>query len=734
MNRKNIDFINMVHLRGPNIWAYRPVIEALVDIGELEDFPSNTIPGFYDRLNAWLPTLIEHRCSVGERGGFLQRVRQGTWPGHILEHVALELQGLAGMPGGLGRARETPVRGVYKVIVRAWHEPLTRAALYAARDLVMAAIEDRPYDVQGAVDELRELADGLTLGPSTACIVDAADDRDIPAIRLSQANLLQLGYGASQRRIWTAETSRTSAIAEGISRNKDLTRQLLSDCGVPVPEGQLVDSAQAAWEAAESIGLPVVIKPSDGNHGRGVFTNLRTRAEVDAAYAIAVDEGSGVIVESFIAGDEHRLLVVGGRLVAAARGELAQVVGDGRSNVLELIEAQINSDPRRGSDEDHPLNFIRIDSAARLELARQNMDGHTVPPAGVEVVIQRNGNVSHDVTDEVHPEVAEMVSLAARVVGLDIAGIDLVTRDISRPLAEQGGAIVEVNAGPGLLMHLKPASGTPRPVGRAIVDELFPADDDGRIPVIGITGSSDKTGTARLITHLLMLTGRSVGLACSHGLFLGQRQVEQTDSAHWEAGRRVLLNPAVQVAVIENGARVILGEGLPYDRCQVGVVTAIDPAMTWPEFHMRDPEQLRQVFRTQVDVVLRGGVAVLNADDPMVADLAPLCDGGVIFFSTDEASPVVASHLASGARAVVARAHSLVLAEGGIEIPVLSGAELPRAILQDEALLRQTLAALAVAWGLGMDVDMMRTGVRTWDSSQIEAVREAPDATKLLRV
>ncbi|WP_269498903.1 cyanophycin synthetase [Castellaniella sp. S9] len=725
MNRKYIDFINMVHLRGPNIWAYRPVIEALVDIGGLEDCPSNTIPGFAERLSAWLPSLIEHRCSIGERGGFLQRLREGTWAGHILEHVALEMQSLAGMPGGLGRARETPVRGVYKVIIRAWHEPLARAALYAARDLVMAAIEDRAYDVQGAVDRLRGLADGLNLGPSTACIVDAADDRDIPAIRLSEANLLQLGYGAGQRRIWTAETSCTSAIAEDISRNKDLTRRLLSACGVPVPRGRLVGSAGEAWEAAESIGLPVVLKPSDGNHGRGVFTNLGSRAEVDAAYAVAVDEGSGVIVERFVSGDEHRLLVVGGRLIAAARGETAGVVGDGHSTVRQLIESQINSDPRRGSDEDHPLNPIRLDSAARLELARQGMDGDTVPPAGAEVMVQRNGNVSHDVTDRVHPQVAEQVSLAARVVGLDIAGIDLVARDISRPLEEQDGAVVEVNAGPGLLMHLKPASGTPRPVGQAIVEYLFPDGGDGRVPVVGVSGTRGKTSVARLVAHLLQLGGCPVGLACSDGLFFGQRQVERADCATWEAGRRVLLNPAVQAAVIENGGRVILGEGLSYDRCRIGVVTAIDPAGTWPEFHMTQPEQLCQVYRTQVDVVLPGGAGVLNADDPLVAGLAPLCDGAVVFYSTDEASPVVAAHLAAGGRAVAVRDRHIVLAEGGIEIPVLACAELGPPAGGVEGGLSHLQAALAVAWMLDIDVDMMRAGVRAWWAARQPPAHEA---------
>jgi cyanophycin synthetase len=470
------------------------------------------------------------------------------------------------------------------------------AALYAARDLVMAAIEDRPFDVQAAIDELRELSDDLRLGPSTACIVDAADDRDIPTIRLSEANLVQLGYGARQRRIWTAETDRTSAIAESISRDKDLTKSLLSACGVPVPEGRLVETAQEAWEAAESIGLPVVVKPCDGNHGRGVFTNLMTQAEIETAYAIAVDEGSGVVVERFIRGDEHRLLVVGDRMVAAARGDAATIVGDGVGTVKELMESQLNSDPRRGRGEDHPLNFIRLDSAAMLELSRQNLAPDSIPPAGTQVLIQRNGNVSIDVTDAVHPSVAAAVALAARVVGLDIAGVDLVAEDISQPLEGQRGAIVEVNAGPGLLMHLKPAAGEPRPVGKAIIDHLFPDGDNGYIPIVGVSGSRGKTTVARLVAHLLQLNGQYTGLACSTGLFFARRHVQKTDGANWAAGRRVLLNRVVQAAVIENGCRSILSEGLAYDRCHVGVVTNLDQAEAYPEFYVDDAEHVAKRF------------------------------------------------------------------------------------------------------------------------------------------
>ncbi|MBU6491487.1 MAG: cyanophycin synthetase [Burkholderiales bacterium] len=715
MPKRDIDILDVKSLRGPNIWTYRPVLEAWVDIGELEDFPSNTIPGFYERLSTWIPTLIEHRCSIGERGGFLQRLREGTWPGHILEHVTLELQNLAGMPGGFGKARETSTRGVYKVIVRAWHEEVTRAALYAARDLVMAAIEDRPYDVDAAVTRLRDMTDSLCLGPSTACIVDAADDRDIPAIRLNEGNLVQLGYGASQRRIWTAETDRTSAIAESISRDKDLTKRLLSACGVPVPEGRLVESAEDAWDAAEDIGVPVVVKPCDANHGRGVFTNLRTRAEIEAAFAVAEEEGSGVLVERFVPGNEHRLLVVGRRVVAAARGEPVSIIGDGRSSIRDLIEQQINTDPRRGSLEDSPLNPVRLDSAARLEIARQGFEGDSVPPAGQSVLIQRNGNVAIDVTDQVHPSVAAHVALAARVVGLDIAGVDLVAEDISQPLEGQRGAIVEVNAGPGLLMHLKPAEGKPRPVGQAIIQHLFPPGDSGRIPVVGITGTRGKTLVARLVARLLQLNGQRVGLACSDGLFLGRRQIQQGNAANWQGARKVLLNRAVEAAVCENGTRSILGEGLAYDRCQVGVITNLDPDAPLPEYSINEPEQMANVMRTQVDVVLPDGVAVLNADDARVAEMASLCDGEVIFFSLAPASPTLAAHRAIGGRCVFARDGYLIMARGQDEMPLVELASVPVARPgQPRLQVENVLAAVGAAWALDVPAGLLRTGIETF--------------------
>ncbi|MFC7298221.1 cyanophycin synthetase [Herminiimonas aquatilis] len=718
MNNKTIDIIDVLSLRGPNIWTYRPVLEAWVDIGDLEDSPSNTIPGFYERLTAWLPSLVEHHCGVGVHGGFLMRVREGTWPGHIMEHVMIELQNLAGMQSGFGKARETSKRGVYKVVVRARHEEVSRAALVAARDLVMAAIEDKPFDVKSTVDHLRSILESVALGPSTGCIVEAATDRRIPSMRLNDGNLVQLGYGIKQRRIWTAETDQTSAIAETISRDKELTKTLLQSCGVPVPEGSIVDSANAAWDAAESIGLPVVVKPLDGNHGRGVSINLNTEAEVRAAFELAEQESSDVIVERFVRGDEHRLLVVGGKLVAAARGEEAWITGDGASTVMQLIESQLNSDPRRGSSEEHPLNLILTDPdddprPVLLQLARQGFTTESMPKEGERVLVQRNGNVSCDVTDQVHPTVAAAAALAARIVGLDIAGVDMVIEDISKPLNEQGGAIVEVNAGPGLLMHLKPADGPARPVGRAIVDHLFAEDESGRIPIVGVTGSHGTTAVSRLIAWLLHLQGTYVGLACKDGLFLHQRQVTKKSSDNWDASRQVLINRMVETAVFENDSKAILSEGLAYDWCQIGVVTNIDPAGSLPEFYIDDADQMSRVARTQVDVVLPTGVAVLNAADARVAELASLCDGSVIFFAASAGTAAIATHLEEGQRAVFLRDGQIVLASGKEEILI------PHAAPDVASLNIETvLAAIAAAWALGVSPDLMRVGIESFEPTE----------------
>ncbi|HEY8605908.1 MAG TPA: cyanophycin synthetase [Noviherbaspirillum sp.] len=718
MNNKTIEIINVMSLRGPNIWTYRPAIEAWVDIGDLEDSPSNTIPGFYERLTAWLPGLEEHHCGVGERGGFLQRLREGTWPAHIMEHVMIELQNLAGVQTGFGKARSTSKRGLYKLVVRARYEPVSRLALQAARDIVMAAIEDRPYDVVAMVQQLTDLAEDVGLGPSTANIVDAAVERRIPSLRLNEGNLVQLGYGARSRRIWTAETDQTSAISESISSDKDLTKRLLQSCGVPVPEGRVVSSPEDAWDAAQDIGIPVVVKPSDANHGRGVSTDLTTREQVEAAYALADEEGSDVIVERFIRGNEHRLLVVGGKLVAAAKGEIATVTGDGVSHITALIESQINTDPRRGDLEEFPLNRITYeeDPTVLLVLERQGFGPDSVPPKGKVVLVQRHGNVAFDCTDEVHPEVAAAASLAARIVGLDIAGVDLVAEDISRPLEEQGGAIVEVNAGPGLLMHLKPATGKPRNVGQAIVGHLFPNEEDGRIPVVGVSGSRGKTLVARLAGLMLKLHGHNTAVACSDGLFLDQRLMDGKDAATWAAGHRVLVNRAVQAAVFEHSFRRIVTEGIAYDRCHVGVVTNIDDDASLPDLYLEDADEMVKVARTQVDIVLPEGAAVLNADDARVAAMAELCDGAVIFFARSPDAAPLAAHRAAGGRAVFLRGDELVLADGADETVLtrLSSLALP-GLADRPHLADNILAAAGTGCALGIAQDVILAAIETFD-------------------
>ncbi|MYM85715.1 cyanophycin synthetase [Rugamonas sp. FT82W] len=712
--KKDIEVLRVTHLRGPNIWTYRPVIEAWLDIGELENFPSNLLPGLYERLTAILPGLIIHRCGVGEHGGFLERLRDGTYAGHILEHVVLELQNLAGMKTGFGKTRQIGENtGLYKMAFRTRQEQVGRAALAAGRDLLMAMIEDKPYDLAATVAELTDLVESLCLGPSTANIVDAATVRKIPSIRLTDGNLVQLGHGARQRRIWTAETEQTSAIAEGIASDKDLTKSLLASCGVPVPEGELVTSAEAAWEAAQDIGLPVVVKPYDGNHGRGVSLNLMTEADVTAAYVLAARKGDSksVIVERFIAGNEHRLLVVGKRLVAAAAGEALWVTGDGKSNIIELCDAQINTDPRRGTTEDAPLNAIAPQHGAEiiLELQRQGMTAYSIPLDGQKVLIQPNGNVATDVTDKVHPQVAAMATLAARVVGLDIAGIDVVAADISRPLEEQGGAIIEVNASPGLLAHIKPAAGEPRNVGEAIVDHLFAPDEGGRMPIVGITGKHGATMASRLIAWLLQISGKKVGLSCADGLFVNGRLLPRDGFSDWESGERLLLNKNVEAGVFEASARMILTEGLAYDKCAVGVVTDVSDFEDVAEFHIASLDKLYGVLRTQVDVILPSGVAVLNAADPQVVDMADLCDGDVMFYGVDEHLAAIAAHRQDGKRVVFQRAERIVLAQGHEDI-----ASLPLSpLVPPEAV----LAAIAAGWALGLTPDLIGAGLRTFEAN-----------------
>lgn len=708
-----MEFRKVLALRGPNLWANFPVLEAWLDLGDM-DKPSTEFPGFNDRLMNWLPSMIEHRCSIGERGGFFQRLRNGTYLGHILEHVTLELQTLAGTEVGFGKARETCEPGVYKVIIEYLEETVGRECLAVARDLCLAAVHDRPFNVAREIERLRELAQEVCLGPSTRAIVQVAQSRNVPYRRLNTESLVLFGHGRKQRRIQAAETDRTSAIAEAIAQDKEMTRMLLRAVGVPMPYGRPVKDADDAWATASEIGVPVVVKPQDGNQGRGVATNLATREQIVAAYEAARKEGQSVLVEKFAPGHDYRLLVVGDRVVAAARREPAQVLGDGVHTIAQLVEL-VNADPRRGEHHATVLSKIKLDAIALAVLADQGFTPEAVPPAGTTVLIRRNANLSTggtaiDVTERVHPAVAACAVDAAKIVGLDIAGVDVVAQDISRPLNEQGGVIVEVNAAPGLRMHLEPSVGISRPVGEAIVDVLFPAGEDGRIPIVAVTGVNGKTTTTRFISHILRGTGKCVGMTCTDGIFVGDRRIDSGDCSGPQSAHSVLMNPSVDMGVFETARGGILREGLAFDYCDVAVVTNIGEGDHLGLSDINTPEELAKVKRCIVEAVSPKGHAVLNANDPLVVEMAAHCPGAVVFFAVDANHPVVVRHRGVGGRAVFVRDRQVVLAEGDHEEVLLSLERLPltrngQVVFQVE----NSLASIAAAWSLGIPLEVIRT-------------------------
>ena len=716
-----MEFRKVLALRGPNVWANFPVLEAWVELGTYKDCSSDEQPGFNDRLTSWLPTMVEHRCSEGVRGGFFERLRRGTYPAHILEHITLEIMSLAGSEVGYGRTRSTSEDGVYKVAIEYEEEPFGRRALEVGRELFLAAIHDRPLDVSAEVAKLRDLLHEVRLGPSTGAIVKAAKERGIPVRRMNASSLVQLGWGVNQRRIQTAETDRTGAIAEGIAQDKELTRALLAPIGVPVPKGRSVASAEDAWVAAEDIGVPVVVKPQHGNQGRGVATNLHSRDQVVAAYASARAQSSdhSVIVEKFAPGDDYRVLVVGDKVVAASRREPAHVVGDGLNSVAGLLVAK-NADPRRGDGHATSLSKIKLDEIAVCVLADQGLEPDSVPVEGRKVLIRRNANLStggtaEDVTDRVHPEVAARCVEAARMVGLDIAGIDVVTRDIGRSLESQGGVIVEVNAGPGLRMHLEPSSGMPRSVGRDIIEMMFPEGHDGRVPVVAVTGTNGKTTVTRFIAHLLRSTGKTVGMTCTEGIYIDERRIESGDCSGPASGTAILMNPSVEAAVLETARGGVLRAGLAFDQCDVAVVTNIGQGDHLGLNDIHDVETLAKVKRTIVDVVKPGGAAVLKADDPLTVAMAKHCPGSVIYFAQDGDDPTIAAHLLGGGRAAFVRGEAIILADGARETKVASLADIPlthggRIGFQVE----NTLAAAAAGWSLGMSMESLRDGLETF--------------------
>lgn len=688
-----MEFRKMAALRGPNVWAKSPVLEAWVDLGDLKDSPSNSMSGFNDRLMAWLPGMIEHECSIGERGGFFERLRRGTYLAHILEHVTLELQNLAGSRTGYGRARETTTEGVFRVAFKYEEEAIARAALELGRRLCLAAVHDTPFDAADEVRQLRLLADDSRMGPTTMAMADAARARGIPVRRLNDASLVLLGHGAKQHRIHRSATDRTGAVAEAISDDKNLTKEYLRSAGVPVAKGRLVTSAADAWLAAQEIGTPVVVKPKDCNYGNGVVIGISKREQIEGAYENAVPQGTGVMVEQLAHGAEHRLLVVGGTFVAATRGNPACVVGDGQHPIHELVEIQLNSDPRRGAGTEFPLAKVEFDPTVLLTLENEGFTPQSVPAHGLQVTIQRNGNLSIDETDQVHPSVRAHAEMAARVLTLDVAGIDIIARDVSHPLEEQGGVIIEVNAGPGLQMHTAPETGTPRPVADAIVTTLFPEGNSGRIPLVAIVGADGTTEIARLVARGLAHAGLNVGQGIAEGTFVGPTRIEAGDGRTADAARRVLLNPTVEAAVFETSLEAICDEGLGFDRCQVAVVVGVGNGIRLDVAEWDTPDKQTLVHRTVSDVVLPGGFLVMQAGEPLGTLIAEKCHGRLVLFALSETERGLQEHLSGGGWGVYGRGAQIVLHQG----------EVANAITAHGPLSLARLAAIAAAWAVGLD-------------------------------
>lgn len=710
---------NVRALRGPNLHAFMPVLEVTLDIGPYEDRPSTSFDGFVDRLVGWLPGLQAHECSVGRPGGFIERLRRGTYLGHIAEHVTLELQTVMGFNVGFGRARGTGERGVYSVVIAYREEEPARAAFDTALRLTIAAMHDEPFEIEAEIERLMKVADEYRLGPSTAAIVDAARKRHIPIIRLKPTgSLVQLGYGIHQKRIWASETTHTSAIAVDLCQEKPLTNHMLRTVGVPVPGGRPVTSADDAWKAAREVGLPVVVKPQAGNQGKGVSANLTTEDDVRSGYEIARKFGNGVLVEQYISGNDYRLLVVNGKMVAASRRDPAMVTGDGRSTVRELVEI-VNQDPRRRDGHSSTLTRIRLDDAAELVLQQQGLSFDAVPELGQQVKLRENCNLSTggtatDVTDDVHPRNVRIAELAAQILRLDVAGIDILCEDIRRPIREQGGAIVEVNAAPGLRMHVHPSEGKSRDVGTPIIEMLYPNNAPSRIPIVAVTGTNGKTTVTRLVAHMFETTKKLVGMTTTEGTYIDGERIIQGDCSGPQSARAVLLHPYVEAAVLETARGGMLREGLAFDSCTVGVVMNVTSDHLGLK-GINTLEELAKVKQIVVENVARDGAAVLNAEDPLVAQMAAATDGEVIYFSLKPQAPVMAAHLASGGKGVFVEDGSIVLATGNDRLPVINlsqvGFTLGGAIRFQ---VQNALAAAGAAWGAGLNPAMIARALTTF--------------------
>ncbi|WP_297516998.1 cyanophycin synthetase [Flavobacterium sp.] len=631
-------------LRGPNIWSVqrKKLIQMRLDLEDMEEKPTNKISGFRERIEAMFPTMIEHRCSEGVRGGFFSRIDRGTWMGHVIEHIALEIQTLAGMETGFGRTRETKTPGVYNVVFSYVEESVGMYAAEASVRIAEALIAGTDYDVQADIQKMREIRERVRLGPSTGSIVDEAVARDIPWIRLGTNSLVQLGYGINQMRFQATITCKTSNIAVDIACNKEETKRMLDMASIPVASGGICVDEEDLEMVIKKIGFPIVIKPLDGNHGKGASINVQNLDDAKAGLAHAKNYSRRVIVEKFITGFDFRVLVIDNKLVAAALREPAHVKGDGVNTIQQLI-AETNKDPRRGYGHENVLTEITVDRDTTDLLTKKGYDLNTVPAKDEIVYLKSTANLSTggtsvDVTDMMHPENIFLCERIARVIGLDVCGIDIMAPNLTQPLKETGGCILEVNAAPGFRMHLAPSEGLPRNVAAPVIDMLYPPGKPSRIPIIAITGTNGKTTTTRLIAHMVKNNGFRVGFTTSDGIYVQNHMMEKGDTTGPISAEYILKDPTVEFAVLETARGGILRSGLGFSRCDIAIITNIqEDHLGLQDIHTLD--DLARVKSVVVRSVKKDGWAILNADDEHCMKIAQDLSCQIAYFSMDENSP-----------------------------------------------------------------------------------------------
>lgn len=669
-------------MRGPNYWSVRrhKLIQMRLDLEELEQFPTNKIEGFGERLQKLFPTMHSHRCSIGTPGGFFKRVEEGTWMGHVIEHIALELQTLAGMACGFGRTRSTGKEGVYNVVFSYMEEKAGIFTANASVRIAEALIAGNEYHLAEDIQNLREIREEERLGPSTGCIVDEAIARGIPYIRLNRHSLVQLGYGMNQKRIRATIASTTSSIAVDIACDKEETKNLLEAAEIPVPRGRIVYSEEGLKEALERISYPIVTKPVDGNHGKGATTNINNWEDALRGLEAAKKYSRGVIVEKFITGQDHRVLVINYKFVAAAIRKPASVIGDGISNIQELID-KTNEDPRRGYGHEKTLTQIKVDDFTLDMLAKANLTLESILPNGKELLLKPTANLSTggtatDVTDMVHPDNIFMCERIARIIGLDICGIDIMAENLTEPVKDNGGAILEVNAAPGFRMHIDPAEGIPRNVAEPVIDMLYPKGSSARIPIIAVTGTNGKTTTTRLMAHMVKTMGYKVGYTTTDGIYIQNQLMLRGDCTGPVSAEFVLKDPAIDFAVLETARGGILRAGLGFHNCDIAIVTNI------AEDHLglQDIDTIEQLTRVKAVVpasVLPEGYAILNADNKYAVSMAKECVCNIAYFSMDENNPIIKEHITKGGLAAVYENGYVTICKGTWKIRIEKAVNIP---------------------------------------------------------